>query len=65
MLERFKHIQLVSDVIKKHWEENIINDVKKVLELLGIQYVQAPAEGEATAAYMNDIGMVDYAVSQD
>ena len=45
--------------------EDIINDVKKLLELLGIQYVQAPAEGEATAAYMNNIGMVDYAVSQD
>jgi|TARA_B110000263_G_C15286200_1_gene500910 flap endonuclease-1 len=45
--------------------EDIINDVKKLLELLGIQYVQAPAEGEATAAYMNNIGMVNYAVSQD
>ena len=45
--------------------EDIINDVKKILELLGIQCIQAPAEGEATAAYMNDIGLVNYTVSQD
>ena len=28
MLERFKHIQLISDDIKKSQEENLIHDVK-------------------------------------
>ena len=45
--------------------EDIINDVKKILELMGIQYIQAPAEGEATVAYMNELDLVNYAVSQD
>ena len=45
--------------------EDIINDVKKILELMGIQCIQAPAEGEATVAYMNELDLVNYAVSQD
>ena len=45
--------------------EGIINDVKKILDLMGIQCIQAPAEGEATVAYMNELDLVNYAVSQD
>ncbi|MBH59242.1 MAG: flap endonuclease-1 [Thaumarchaeota archaeon] len=45
--------------------EDIINDVKRILELMGIQYIQAPAEGEATVAYMNKLDLVNFAVSQD
>ena len=45
--------------------EDIINDVKKILDLMGIQCIQAPAEGEATVAYMNELDLVNYAVSQD
>jgi len=45
--------------------EDIINDVRKILDLMGIQCIQAPAEGEATVAYMNELDLVNYAVSQD
>ena len=45
--------------------DEIISDTKKILELLGIPYVQAPSEGEATAAYLTETGIAEYSVSQD
>ena len=33
-------------------EEELINDAKRLLEAMGVPYVQAPSEGEAQAAYM-------------
>ncbi|MCW4005108.1 MAG: flap endonuclease-1 [Candidatus Bathyarchaeota archaeon] len=38
---------------------------KKLLELMGLPYVQAPSEGEAQAAYMTKQGKADYTASQD
>lgn len=47
--------------MKDYMEE----DSKKLLELMGLPWVQAPSEGEAQAAYMNRRGNADYCGSQD
>lgn len=41
------------------------DDSRKLLELLGLPWIQAPSEGEAQAAYMTKCGHSDYCVSQD
>ena len=46
-------------------QDTMVEDSKYFLELFGIPYVQAKADGEATAAYMNKIGMADAVASQD
>jgi flap endonuclease-1 len=40
-------------------------DSQKLLELMGLPWVQAPSEGEAQAAYMTKRGDADYCASQD
>lgn len=45
--------------------EEMVEDSKKLLDALGIPWVQAPSEGEAQAAYMARKGDVWAAVSQD
>ncbi|MHA1583566.1 MAG: flap endonuclease-1 [Candidatus Baldrarchaeia archaeon] len=45
--------------------ENMVNQAKKLLDLMGIPYVQAPSEGEAQAAYMAKKGDVFACGSQD
>lgn len=45
--------------------EDMVRDAKRLLEAMGIPYVQAPAEGEAQAAYMARKGDVWAAASQD
>lgn len=46
-------------------DNQMIEESKKLLDLMGIPWLQAPSEGEATAAYLNSKGIVDYAASQD
>lgn len=46
-------------------QDYMVEDAKKLLELLGVPYVQAPSEGEAQAAYMNMRGDVWAVASQD
>jgi flap endonuclease-1 len=41
------------------------DDSKKLLNLMGLPWVQAPSEGEAQAAYMTKKGDSDYCASQD
>jgi len=41
------------------------DDSKKLLDLMGVPWVQAPSEGEAQAAYMTKKGNADYCASQD
>jgi flap endonuclease-1 len=41
------------------------DDSQKLLELMGLPWVQAPSEGEAQAAHMTRKGDADYCVSQD
>ncbi|KSW11517.1 flap structure-specific endonuclease [Pyrodictium occultum] len=45
--------------------DEMVEDAKKLLEAMGIPYVQAPAEGEAQAAYMARKGDAWAAASQD
>ena len=46
-------------------DEHIVETSKRLLEYMGIPYVNAPSEGEAQGAYMAMKGDVDYAGSQD
>ena len=40
-------------------------DSQKLLELMGLPWIQAPSEGEAQAAHMTRKGKTDYCASQD
>ena len=46
-------------------KDYMVPDSKKVLELMGLPWIQAPSEGEAQAAYMTKKGDADYCASQD
>src|SRR6266446_6221765 len=46
-------------------KDMMVEDAHRLLEYLGVPYVQAPSEGEAQAAYMASRGDVWAAVSQD
>jgi flap endonuclease-1 len=41
------------------------DDSRKLLDLLGLPWIQAPSEGEAQAAHMTKRGDADYCASQD
>ncbi len=43
----------------------MVDDAKRLLDLMGVPWVQAPSEGEAEAAYLAAKGYVWAAVSQD
>jgi flap endonuclease-1 len=43
----------------------IVESSKKLLEYMGIGYINAPSEGEAQASYMSNKGLVYAAASQD
>lgn len=45
--------------------DEMVNDSKRLLEFFGIPYVQAPSEGEATAANMTMTGIAYASASQD
>lgn len=45
--------------------KNEVEDAKKLLNLMGIPYIDAPSEGEAQAAYMARKGIVYAVASQD
>jgi flap endonuclease-1 len=46
-------------------KDTMVEDARKLLEYLGVPFVQAPSEGEAQAAFMTSRGDVWAAVSQD
>jgi flap endonuclease-1 len=46
-------------------KDTMVDDARKLLEYLGVPFVQAPSEGEAQAAFMTSRGDVWAAVSQD
>jgi flap endonuclease-1 len=48
-----------------HLDDQMISESKSLLRLMGIPWIQAPSEGEATAAHLTTIGAVDYTASQD
>ena len=46
-------------------KDGMVEDSKHLLDLFGIPYIQAPSEGEATAALLTKTGHADVAASQD
>ena len=46
-------------------KDSMVKDSKKLLECFGIPYIDAPSEGEATAAYLAGTGKAFAAASQD
>jgi len=46
-------------------KDYMVEDAKRLLELMGIPYVQAPSEGEAQAAHIVKRGDADLCASQD
>lgn len=46
-------------------DNTMVDESKRLLDLMDIQWIQAPSEGEATAAHLTTTGAVDYAASQD
>ena len=46
-------------------DSNMVSEAKKLLDLLGIPWVDAPSEGEAQVAALLNQDMVDYGASQD
>ncbi len=45
--------------------DEMVDDSKKLLEYMGVPWIQAKSEGEAQCAYMCRKGVVDFAGSQD
>ena len=48
-----------------HLKDYMAEDSKKLLDLIGVPWIQAPSEGEAQAAHMTRKGDADYCASQD
>jgi flap endonuclease-1 len=46
-------------------KDYMIEDTKRILDLLGIPWLDAPSEGEATAAHLTNIGIATDTASQD
>ncbi|MEM3064725.1 MAG: flap endonuclease-1 [Candidatus Nitrosotenuis sp.] len=46
-------------------QDGMVDDAKHLLGLFGIPYVEAPSEGEATAAHMTQTGIAYASASQD
>jgi len=46
-------------------KDYMAEDSKRLLDLMGIPWIQAPSEGEAQAAYLTRRGDADYCASQD
>jgi len=58
--EAKKYAQMTSQL-----KDMMVDDAKRLLNYMGIAWVQAPSEGEAQASYMAEKGHVWAAVSQD
>jgi flap endonuclease-1 len=46
-------------------KDEMVNDAKRLLTVLGIPWIQAPSEGEAQAAHLVKRGDADFCASQD
>jgi flap endonuclease-1 len=51
--------------VTSHLKDYMAEDSKKLLDLMGIPWIQAPSEGEAQAAYVAKRGDADFCASQD
>lgn len=48
-----------------HLKDYMVEDAKRLLNLMGVPWVQAPSEGEAQAAHLARRGDADFCASQD
>jgi len=48
-----------------HLKDYMAEDSKRLLDLMGVPWIQAPSEGEAQAAHLTRRGDADYCASQD
>ncbi len=48
-----------------HLKDYMTEDSKRLLDLMGVPWIQAPSEGEAQAAHLARQGRADYCASQD
>jgi len=48
-----------------HLKDYMAEDSKRLLDLMGVPWIQAPSEGEAQAAHLAKRGDADYCASQD
>jgi len=55
-----KYAQRTSRLTKE-----MVEEAKKLLDLMGLPWVQAPSEGEAQCSYMTEKGVTDVTASQD
>ena len=55
----------VTSAFPQEGKKNIVEDSKKLLDLFGIPHIQAPSEGEATAASLTTTGLAYASASQD
>ncbi|MDA4129821.1 MAG: flap endonuclease-1 [Thaumarchaeota archaeon] len=46
-------------------DNQMVEESKKLLDLMGIPWIQAPSEGEATASHLSAVGKADFVGSQD
>ena len=46
-------------------QDGMVEDAKRLLDMFGIPHIQAPSEGEATAAHMTQTGLAYASASQD
>ncbi len=58
--EAGKYAQRTSRLTKE-----MVEEAKKLLDLMGLPWIQAPSEGEAQCSYMNQKGVTDVTASQD
>ncbi|MEM3403587.1 MAG: flap endonuclease-1 [Nitrososphaeria archaeon] len=48
-----------------HLSGDMVEEAKKLLDIMGVPWIQAPSEGEATASYLSSSGKAYAVVSQD
>jgi flap endonuclease-1 len=59
--EKMRQFASIATTMKSY----MVPESKRLLELMGLPWIQAPSEGEAQAAYMNKKGNADFCASQD
>ncbi|MCS7115976.1 MAG: flap endonuclease-1 [Nitrososphaerota archaeon] len=59
--EAAKKYAQATSIIKDY----MVEDTKRILDLMGIPWIEAPSEGEATAAYLTQVGLASATASQD
>jgi len=59
--KEFAHAKSGSDIIS----DEMLEEIRSLLRILGIPYIQAPMEAEAQCAYFNQVGLVEGVVTED